>query len=380
MRQFIRTLLLALTVTLLGDLPTDAQAQATQCSTVSGELQSACYKCQQQGMLFSRLSDDMGFCVPRVGPVPQLPTAMPAPAVSAPYGEAAINRYSASPAPPSGPGKLFRDCADCPEMVVIPAGSFDMGSPSYETGRDSDEEPMHRVSVKRFALGKTHLTRGEFASFISQTGYQTGGSCSTFAGGKWEDRQGILWKDPGFPQDDSHPVVCVNWNDAKAYVDWLSRKTGQNYRLPSEAEWEYAARAGTTTARYWGESPDLACHYANVGDSTLKRQVTDLRGETHNCSDGYAYTSPGARFAPNAFGLYDVIGNALEWTEDCVNGNYVGAPNDGSAWLTGNCTGRVLRGGSWINVPRYARSAIRSGITASGRFTGIGFRIARMIP
>ena len=279
-------------------------------------------------------------------------------------------------------GKAFKDCADCPEMLVIPAGNFQMGSPSYEAGRQENEGPTHPVAINRsFALGKTHITRGQFAAFVSASGYDVGSKCYSFDGGKWEERQGRNWRDPGFPQQDSHPAVCINWNDAKAYAEWLSRKTGKSYRLPSEAEWEYAARAGTTTARYWGDSPDQACGYANVGDLTLKSQVAGVTWETHNCSDGFAFTAPAASFKPNAFGLHDMIGNAWEWTEDCWNANYNGAPNDGSAWTTGQCSvGRVLRGGSWINSPRNARSANRLRNDSSVRGDGFGFRLARMLP
>ncbi len=166
---------------------------------------------------------------------------------------------------------VFKDCADCPEMVVIPAGSFEMGSPASEAGRDSDEGPQHRVTLaKPFALAKAEITRGQFAAFVADSGHQTGDKCWTFEGGKYEERSGRNWRNPGYSQQDSHPIACLNWGDAKAYANWLARKTGKPYRLPSEAEWEYAVRAGATTARYWGESPDQACSYANIADQTAK--------------------------------------------------------------------------------------------------------------
>ena len=279
------------------------------------------------------------------------------------------------------PGKAFKDCADCPEMVMIPAGSFEMGSPTSEIGRFDDEGPQHRVSVRSFAAGKFEVTRGQFAAFVAASGHNAGTECYTFESSKYEKRSGRNWQNPGYSQADSHPVVCVNWDDARAYVAWLSRKTGKSYRLLSEAEWEYAARAGTTTARYWGESPDQACSYANVMDATGKSQVPGVTWEVHKCTDGHAYTAPAGSFKPNAFGLYDMIGNAWEGTEDCWNNNYTGAPSDGSAWASGQCSvGRVLRGGSWDGVPRNARSAKRYGIVATGRISGIGFRLARMLP
>jgi formylglycine-generating enzyme required for sulfatase activity len=279
-------------------------------------------------------------------------------------------------------GQTFRDCSDCPEMVVIPAGSFTMGSPASEVGRDKDEGPQRSVNVKSVAFGKTHITRGQFAAFVNAISHDAGNSCYTFEGGKWEERTGRNWRNPGFTQSDNHPVVCINWEDAKAYAKWISSKTGKVYRLPTEAEWEYAARAGTTTARYWGESPDQACGYANVADQTAKSQIEGASGlSIHNCTDGYAYTAPVGSFKPNAFGLNDMVGNAWQWVEDCWHDDYKGAPTDGSAWVTGaNCGQRVLRGGSWNSLPQDARSADRNRITTTNRGFSVGFRLARMLP
>jgi formylglycine-generating enzyme required for sulfatase activity len=224
-----------------------------------------------------------------------------------------------------------------------------MGSPSDEAGRGSDEGPQHRVSVAAFSLAKTEITRGQFAAFVNDSGHDAGDQCWTFEGGKYEERSGRNWRNPGYSQRDDHPVVCVNWQDAQAYTQWLSRKTGQNYRLPTEAEWEYAARAGNNTARPWGDSASQACGYANIMDSTGKAQVPGVTWEVHNCTDGHAYTAPTSSFTANAFGLHDMIGNVWEWTEDCYHDNYSGAPSDGSAWSGGSCEKRVLRGGSWDN-------------------------------
>ena len=256
-----------------------------------------------------------------------------------------------------------------------------MGSPPAETGRSDNEGPLHRVSVNGFALGKLEVTRVQFAAFVDASGYNAGSECFTFEGGKYEKRSGRNWRNPGYSQGDNHPVVCVSWEDAKAYFAWLSRKTGKTYRLASEAEWEFAARAGTTTARYWGDNPDQACGYANVMDATGKSQVSGVTWKVHNCDDGHAHTAGAGSFKPNAFGLYDMIGNAWEWTEDCWNGNYNGAPSDGSAWTTGECSvGRVLRGGSWSSSPRYARSAGRFRDGSAGRDYNFGFRLARELP
>jgi len=262
-------------------------------------------------------------------------------------------------------------------MVQIPAGSFTMGSPSGEAGRDGDEGPQRRVSVAAFSLAKTEITRGQFAAFVNDTGYNAGNACRTFEGGKWTENSGLNWRNPGYSQRDDHPVACVNWQDAQAYAQWLSRKTGQNYRLPSEAEWEYAARAGSSAARYWGDSASQACGYANVMDSTGKAQVSGVTWEVHNCTDGHAYTAPVASFTANTFGLHDMIGNVWEWVEDCYQDSYTGAPTDGSARTSGSCERRVLRGGSWYSDPGNARSAERLWNTPAVRQGSFGFRLAR---
>lgn len=180
-------------------------------------------------------------------------------------------RATKSPTAPRA-GKVFRDCPACPEMVVIPAGRFDMGSPDSEKQRDDDEGPVHRVRIAAFALSKTEITRGQFAEFVKQAKYDAGDKCWMLAQEKFAARDGN-WLKPGYPQNNTHPVTCINWDDAQAYAKWLSRKTRKQYRLPTEAEWEYAARAGTRSARYWGDNPDLACRYANVADKTAMAQI-----------------------------------------------------------------------------------------------------------
>jgi sulfatase modifying factor 1 len=172
-------------------------------------------------------------------------------------------------------------------------------------------------------------------------------------------------------------VVCVSWDDAEAFAKWLSRRAKQTYRLASEAEWEYAVRAGTTTKRYWGDSALDACAYSNVADETTKQSHS---GTIHACTDGYAHTAPAGRFKPNAFGLYDLLGNAWEWTQDCWNKDYSGAPADGASWTIGNCKSRKVRGGSWFSDPRLVRSANRGTRIAAARYTDVGFRVARALP
>jgi formylglycine-generating enzyme required for sulfatase activity len=285
-----------------------------------------------------------------------------------------------------GSDRSFRDtlangqpCPKCPEMVVVPAGSFMMGSPSTEQGRFDNEGPQHSVQISRpFAAGKFHITVDEFAAFVTETGYDAGSNCLAFMYGRRELREDSSWRDPGFAQSGSHPVVCLNWNDAKAYVAWLSRKTEKPYRLLTEAEFEYAARAGTATRYFFGDDEKDMCRYGNGADQTAKSRIP-ADWTFLPCYDGYAYTSPIGGFSPNAFGLYDMHGNAREWLEDCWHDDYNGAPSDGSAWTAGDCSRRVLRGGAWLDSPWDLRAASRSQTTTSLRNYGIGFRLGRTL-
>ena len=252
------------------------------------------------------------------------------------------------------PGRVFRDCPDCPEMVVVPAGSFMMGSPSHEVGRSNYEGPRHRVTIaKPFAAGKYEVTFAEWDACVA-------------AGGCGGHRPG----DGGWGRG-RRPVVNVNWADAKAYVRWLSVKTGKPYRLLSEAEWEYAARGGTTTPFHFGST--ISTSQANYdGNYTYGGGVKGVYRRR---------TVAVGTFPTNGFGLYDLHGNVWEWVEDCWSGNYLGAPADGSAWESGDCSRRVLRGGSWDSLPRYLRSACRDRyrIGSGYRSIFIGFRVARTL-
>ena len=261
------------------------------------------------------------------------------------------------------PGARFRDCRECPEMVVLPPGTFVMGSPETEAGRQGNEGPAHAVTIERpFAMGIYEVTFGEWDACVEA------GGC---AGYRPKRRFfGRNWGGPG------HPVMRVGWDDVTPYLAWLSMETGKRYRLPSEAEWEYAARGGTTTRYYTGDS--VTQEEANYGRYFVGRPV-----------------SVGS-YAPNPFGLHDMLGNVAEWCEDCWNTDYAGAPADGSAWLTGDCERRVLRGGHWASdaegvwtkiTPRALRAASRGTGPASTRMrrllnTGtrdvtIGFRVVR---
>ncbi|MGV8935399.1 MAG: formylglycine-generating enzyme family protein [Gallionellaceae bacterium] len=276
-------------------------------------------------------------------------------------------------------GGVFQDCSGCPQMVVVPAGSYEMGSPETEAGRGKDESPVHQVKVSTFALGSTEITRKQFAAFVKNTHYKAGEKCWIFENGKFENRD-VSWRQIGNLQDDKQPVGCISWNDASAYTKWLSRKTGKKYRLPSEAEWEYAARGDTQTARYWGDDADRACLYSNGADKTAHSTIQGATSwNVHNCTDNFAYTSPVGSFKANAYGLYDMLGNLWEWTEDSYHINYIGAPNDGSPWQ-GDGISRVLRGGSWNNGPRNMRSAVRDRNKPDLRFSIFGFRLARELP
>ena len=278
----------------------------------------------------------------------------------------------------------FRDCFDCPEMLQIPGGDFLMGSPHSVTQaekappkRAKRERPVHRVRIATFALGKHEVTREQYAAFVVATDYHKAGGCKYWTGTRFEIVTDKDWRNPGYPQQDNHPAVCISWHDAKAYVSWLANRTGKPYRLPSEAEWEYSARANAGTPRFWGTNPAAACIHANVFDLKAAKASTFPSMTPHNCNDGFSHTAPVGSFQANAFGLHDTAGNAWEWTEDCWHKSYKGAPDDGSAWIAGErCTQRVLRGGSWISLARFVRSGNRSKMNTNMRIYRNGFRVA----
>lgn len=279
---------------------------------------------------------------------------------------------------PAKPGETFKDCDTCPEMVMVPAGAFQMGSPSYEEGRDDNEGPVRTVTIPRdFAVGKYEVTKAEFAAFVSATGYTSASDCHTYEDEKFEKRSGRSWRDPGFRQSERDPALCVSWDGARAFAEWLSRRTGKSYRLLTEAEWEYAARAGTMTARSWGSDSASACGYANVHDITSKTVNDGYTWTNHACDDGVAQTAAVGSYEANAFGLHDMLGNVWEWTEDCWNESFAGAPTDGSAWTSGNCERHPIRGGSWDFRPSGVRSANRNWGGYAYQSHNVGFRVAR---
>jgi len=278
----------------------------------------------------------------------------------------------------------FRDCAECPEMVVIPSGSFTMGASQSEVDRygfpSGMRLPLHPVRITRqFALGEFLVTRKQYATFVEQTGRGGSGCFATPPDMpllKFDVARS--WRDPGFAQADDHPVVCVSWDDAIAYVSWLSKKTGQNYRLPTEAEWEYAGRAGSVTGRYFGDAP--ICEFANVRDRS-KRLVYSAGQFFNECDGGFSNTSPVGSFPPNGFGLYDMIGNVWEWVEDCWKFSYADAPSDGTAREEEPCNARVRRGASWNTTERYGYMVVTRGANSPEMRREVdGFRIARDYP
>jgi formylglycine-generating enzyme required for sulfatase activity len=286
--------------------------------------------------------------------------APPAPLPVAPLAQPAIGAY---PLPAMKtlaveqeralkPKDDFKECDKCPDMVVVPGGEFTMGSPANEPEREASESPPHRVTIsKAFAVGRLAVTFEEWDACVA------GGGCNGYR--PWDNGWGR----------GRQPVINVSWSDAKAYVEWLSKITGKTYRLLTEAEREYVTRAETATAFWWGKS--ISAKQANYngqfaypgGSKGENRQKTMLADA----------------FDANGWKLRQTHGNVWEWVEDCVNETYKGAPSDGSAWLTGDCKRRGLRGGSWVSKPALLRSAARYGVSPDGRVSNVGFRVARTI-
>jgi formylglycine-generating enzyme required for sulfatase activity len=253
-------------------------------------------------------------------------------------------------------------------MVAIPAGSFTMGCDGkrddVEGGCNNDEKPAHKVSISAFRMAKTETTVAQFRAFVGATGYKTTaeekGSCWSYdAKGNWEDVKGNSWRKLGFEQGDNHPVACVSWDDTQVYLKWLNKASGKIYRLPTEAEWEYAARGGTDTAYPWGNA-------IGKGKANCWKDL---------CGDKFDYTSPVGSFAENPFHLRDMHGNVWEWVSDWL-GDYAAEPQQDPQGANKG-TYRVLRGGSWHNAPEHVRSANRFISTPADRNDIVGFRVAQ---
>jgi formylglycine-generating enzyme required for sulfatase activity/predicted Ser/Thr protein kinase len=288
----------------------------------------------------------------------------------------AVNRGTAIPIPAQG--EVFRDCPTCPLMKALPPGQFEQGAAAGQAGASALEMPRHHVNISYpLGMGVYEITVGEFKEFSQATDHKAAG-CQTYDG-KWQDNPELNWNNAGFAQTALHPVACVSWRDARDFAAWLSQKTGQKYRLPTESEWEYAARAGSVDTRPWKDKIEGACTDANIADQAAAQQYPGWK--VHPCSDGYVYTAPVGSFQPNAFGLHDMLGNVFEWVQDCWHPDYRGAPSTGAAWMTnGDCTQHNLRGGSWYTVPALVSTSARNRFEDSYRSTTIGFRLVREIP
>ncbi|MFN4355199.1 formylglycine-generating enzyme family protein [Parvibaculum sp.] len=271
--------------------------------------------------------------------------------------------------------RQLRDCGDCPELVLLEGGSFMRGAESGDPAADESEQPHHEVNIERpFAIAAHHVTVKDFDAFTAATGHETGPGCYAFTDDGWRMDENANWRAPGFLQTPLDPVVCVSWHDATAYAAWMSARTGKTYRLPSEAEWEFAARGGFKEGNFWGDDGTQVCTFANVNDITAKNKTAKA---AENCTDGFLYTSPAGHFRPNPFGIHDAIGNAWVWLADCWHGDYRTSPRDGSAHLADNCERRVLRGGSWTDTPGPVRIGARESRPSHGRYSIAGFRLSR---
>jgi formylglycine-generating enzyme required for sulfatase activity len=284
----------------------------------------------------SVLTSLIGLCVLGIAIIAQVTPASTQAAAQPPMQEQTLK-----------PKDIFKDCANCPELVVVPAGSFTMGSPASEPGRSTEEGPQHMVTIARpFAVSRFEVTFDEWDACVAD------GGCN-----------GYKPSDEGWGRG-RRPVINVSWDDAQAYVTWLSKKTGKPYRLLSGAEYEYAMRAGTQTIYPWGNT---------IGTNNANCHACGSRWDAKQ-------TAPVGSFAPNGFGLYDMVGNVREWTEDCYHETYNGAPPDGSAWIEGgNCYHRVVRGGSFLLAPAFLRSASRYWFASDYRLRYLGFRVARAL-
>jgi formylglycine-generating enzyme len=273
-------------------------------------------------------------------------------------------------------GAVFRDAPFAPQMVVIPAGRAMIGSTEAETEREGRsaaaamaERPRREIAFDQpFAVGKHHVTLAEFSAFVRATKRPMAG-CVVVIGGKWSDgpQPDRDFRNVGWKQRADEPALCVAWADAVAYAEWLSHRTGHRYRLLTEDEWEYAARGGTATARWWGDGREQLCRRANGGDRTYAAVMPEDKTANLACADGFAYTNPAGRFPPNPFGLHDMIGNAWQWVGACFTRDEP-------------CTARSIRGGSWHNGPAVLRAATRFSLPPTMRSSSLGFRVMRELP
>jgi len=289
------------------------------------------------------------------------------------------------------PGQIIRDHfmnqpVWTPDSVILTAGSYMMGSSAFEEGRKEQEGPEHRVTFRRgFALGRTEVTVEQFRHFVEQTGYKTDAEKLGYSkiydhrSGRLSEQEGVSWEQDYEGRDarDDDPVVHVSWNDAYAYVRWLARGTGKAYRLPSEAEFEYALRGGRSGRYWWGDGSPGHPVENLTGEGDVSRNQREWSSYFENYADHFWGPAPVASFEANPFGLYDIGGNVGEWVMDCWHDSYLRAPTDGSAWLNPGCKLRIVRGGNWSSSPVQSRAAYRVSAKPEHGGARIGFRIAR---
>jgi len=271
-------------------------------------------------------------------------------------------------------GAAFADSITGMEFVFVKGGCYQMGD-TFGDG-DADEKPVHEVCVNDFYMGKHEVTVGQFRKFVDDTNYRTeaekGDGCYVWTGSQWDRQRDKNWRNPGFSQRDNHPVVCVSWNDAQKYVGWLAGKTGKKLRLPTEAQWEYAARSGGKQEKYAGFSAESQIYrYGNFCDSNC-----DDIWKMASQDDGYKYTAPVGSYLPNGLGLYDMTGNVWEWCSDWYGEKYYGESSRNNPAGPSSGSYRVLRGGSWNFIPRNVRAAYRDRFNPENRFSFLGFRVS----
>ncbi|MEO0996684.1 MAG: SUMF1/EgtB/PvdO family nonheme iron enzyme [Pseudomonadota bacterium] len=294
--------------------------------------------------------------------------------------QAACVAVCLAPASAAAEPQTFSDCEDCPTMIVVPPGEAVLGAEPHEANRKRGDLALRTVRIAYgLALSRTEVTRAQYRAFVDATGYSPPhDGCNTWG------RQRILgyvthhrWDAPGYPQNEQHPVVCVSHADASAYTEWLNAVSGRAYRLPSSTEFEYATRAGSRGPWFWGTDNADACRYANVADASMRQPFS--YAPVFNCDDGYERTAPVATFEPNPWGLYDLLGNVWEWTDDCLHRDPANVPLDGRAWLdadAGECERRTPRGGSWVSGTDWVRAAAQAADRAVYRSQILGFRVA----
>ena len=302
---------------------------------------------------------------------------------SATLAPRAMGTLSASEECSLKPKDVFRECENCPEMVMVPAGEVLMGSDRNDIDNGiaaANEGPQHKAIIRQpIAVGRFEVTRDQYAAFTKSAGYNSGDRCFTFENNIPQERADRSFLNPGYAQDGSHPAVCVSWVNARAYVGWLSQVTGKSYRLLSEAEFEYVARAGGSSRYGSSNDPAELCKFANGADQSAKAAGLPANSPYMNCKDGYPFTAPVGSFAANAFGLYDVIGNVWEWTEDCFYGDYASARLESASRSAEVCSSRTVRGGDWFSTEASLRPAVRAKADADAHHDDIGFRVVRTL-